>query len=80
MCFENYRLRKTWLVNCLKNPVSQHSRTVNMWNPNSVEISKTENFFITPRGLKLEKVSLSDIWKLKTVFQHIDRWWYVFSL
>ena len=73
--FRIYGLLKTRLDKCLKSPVSEHRSTVNMlkghkhhWN---VRGSTFIYFFITLSKIKLENVSLSEIWNLRTVCYHI---------
>ena len=69
--FRNYGLRKTWLHNCLKSPVSEDPLTSNMvnrpkhsWN---LIVTTFTIFVDNCEGNWVGKVSLSDIQNLKTV-------------
>ena len=72
MYFRNYGLRKTWLDQRLKSPVSEDPLKSNMENaPKYVEISMTEPLpylLIAVRAMDFQRVSVSDIQNLKTVF------------
>ena len=50
MYFRNYKLRKTWLVKCLKRPVSDPSRTIMVIGPKYCLNMKASTFtiFIDP--------------------------------
>ena len=72
MCFWNYGLRKTMLNECLKSPVSDSPSTSNMvnttkhcWNLSDTIFSI---FIDQCEAIELEKISLSDMQSLKTVF------------
>ena len=68
MYIRNYLLRNTWLNKCLKTPVSQQRSTgLMLKGPNTAEILTTallSCLFITLTKMKLQKVSVSDIWRL----------------
>ena len=59
MYFRNYRLRKSWLVKCLKSLVSEHLARVNMLNSLKNCIAAfPPYFFITLAKSELENVRL----------------------
>ena len=72
MYFRNYGLRKTWLDQCLKSPVSQDpakSKIVNA--PKYVEIWMTAPLpyiLLHVEAIDLQKGSVSDMQYLKIVF------------
>ena len=72
MYFRNYGLRKTWLDQRLKSPVSEDPLKSNMENaPKYVEIWMTEPLpylLIAVRAMDFQRVSVSDIQNLKIVF------------
>ena len=72
MYFQNYVLRKTWLDQCLKSPVSEDPSKSNMVNgPKYVEIWMTAPLpylLINVKAIDLDKVSLCEMQNLKTVF------------
>ena len=71
MYFQYYRLRKTWLDERLKSPVSEDPLKSNMENaPKYVEIwmkAPLPYLLIAMKAIDLQKVSLSDMQNLKTV-------------
>ena len=72
MYFQNYRLRKTWLDQCLKSSVSQHPSTDNTVNgPQhycNLNDRTLQYLLITLKVVSLEKVPFSNIQNRKTVF------------
>ena len=72
MYFPYYRLRKKWLDQCLKSPVSEDTLKSKMKNePKYLEISMTAPLPYLLSNLKKvgsPKISFSDIQNLKTVF------------
>ena len=70
MYFPYYRLRKKWLDQCLKSPVSEDTLKSKMKNePKYLEISMTAPYFLSNvKKVDPRKVSFSDIQNLKTVF------------
>ena len=72
MYFPYYRLRKKWLDQCLKSPVSEDTLKSKMKNePKYLEISMTAPLpYLLSNVKKVDprKVSFSDIQNLKTVF------------
>ena len=70
MSFPYYRLRKKWLDQCLKSPVSEDTLKSKMKNePKYLEISMTAPYLLSNvKKVDPRKVSFSDIQNLKTVF------------
>ena len=70
MYFPYYRLRKKWLDQCLKSPVSEDTLKSKMKNePKYLEISMTAPYLLSNvKKVDPPKVSFSDIQNLKTVF------------
>ena len=72
MYFPYYRLRKKWLDQCLKSPVSEDTLKSKMKNePKYLEISMTAPlpyFLSNMKKVGPRKISFSDIQNLKTVF------------
>ena len=72
MYFRTYGLPKRWLDQCLKSPVSEDPSKINMVNTTKhCSHSKDTSLpylLITGKSIVLEKVSVSDIQNLKTVF------------
>ena len=72
MSFRDYGPRKTLLDQCLKSPVSRDPYTSHMVKrPNIVEMSRTAHLpylLICVRAIVLQKVSVSDMQNLKTVY------------
>ena len=71
MYFQYYRLRKTWLDERLKSPVSEDPLKSNMENaPKYVEIwmkARLPYLLIAVKAIDFQKVSVSDTQNLKTV-------------
>ena len=71
MYFRNYVLRKTWLDQHLKSPISEDPSESNMENaPKYVEIwikAPLPYLLIAVKAIDLQKVSVSDMQNLKTV-------------
>ena len=71
MYFRYYRLRKTWLDQRLKSPVSEDPLKSNMENaPKYVEIwmkARLPYLLIAVKAIDFQKVSVSDTQNLKTV-------------
>ena len=71
MYFRNYRLRKTWLDQCLKCPVSEDPTKSNMVNApkhcSNLKDTSLPYLLITGKSIVLEKVSVRYVQKLKTV-------------
>ena len=73
--FRNYRLRETWLDNCLKSPVLQRSLTVDMLKGPKNFLKLNGNTFIISfhhsEKMELGNVSLSYMWSLRPLCKHI---------
>ena len=79
MYFQNLTIPKMWLDIFLNSALSKHPSTVNMlkrpkhlW---SLHESTFIIFYFTFRETDSENVSLSDMWNLKTICDHIDCRW-----
>ena len=72
MYLRNYGLRRRWLDKCLKNPASEDPSSDNMVNGIkhcfNLNGSIFGIFIITLKIIEFEKVSLSDMQNLKTVY------------
>ena len=72
MDFLTYGLQKTWLVECLRSPVSEDPLTSNIKNGrNIVEISRIAPLpylLIHVKEIQVEKVSLSDMQNVTIVY------------
>ena len=70
MYFRNYGLRKTWLNQCRKSPVSRDPSESNIANPpNIVQICMAEPLtylWMTVQGIEFQKFCVSDMQNLKT--------------
>ena len=71
MDFRDYAIRKSWLRKSLKSLLSEDHSTSNMLRgPNTVEISITPHlpyFLLTVKAIDMQKISLSDMQKLKSL-------------
>ena len=71
MYFQNYRLPKTWLDQCLKSPVSEDPTKSNMVNApkhcSNLKDTSLPYLLITEKSIVLQKVSVSHIQNVKTV-------------
>ena len=69
--FHHYGLPKTWLDQCLKSPVSVDPTKSNMVNApkhcSNLKDTSLPYLSITGKSIVLQKVSVSDMQKLKTV-------------
>ena len=84
ICFLNYRLQKARLLKCLKRPVSEYFRPVNILKAPKHCLNIHSGIFIIffdhSERKWAEKYDLSTVWNLETVWEHIETGWNVFSL
>ena len=83
MYLRKYRLRKTWLDQCLKSRVSEDPSTDNMANGSkhccNLKEAPLAYLLITVNVIALEKVSFSDTKDRKSFCEHSDCRWQALS-